>query len=84
MAKKKAEAYNDVTELNWEDIKVPLPGFEKTTHLNLTDPISVILANAWTTLDPELQKEHAVWHWALADDHVTFIFKDGRKIRVKL
>ena len=84
MVKKKAEAYNDVTELNWEETEPPIAGFRPIAKLDLNNPITVILNNAWTQIDPEIRKEGAIWHWALADDHITFIFRDGKKIRIEL
>lgn len=33
-------------------------------------------------VDPELKTGNPVWHWCLADDHCTFIFRNGQKVTV--
>jgi len=35
-------------------------------------------------VDPEITADNPVEHWAVADDHCTFVFRDGRKVRVSL
>ena len=35
-------------------------------------------------VDPEITAGNPVEHWAVADDHCTFVFRDGRKVRVSL
>ena len=35
-------------------------------------------------VDPEISANNPVWHWALADDHCTFVFRNGQKVRIEL
>lgn len=47
--------------------------------------LSAALLNiAKLKVDPQISAGNPIWHWALSDDHCTFIFKDGRKVRVEL
>lgn len=34
-------------------------------------------------VDAELRRGNPVWHWCLADDHCTFVFRNGQKVTVK-
>ena len=79
--KKKIEPYESVKELNWEETEIRDTGLEDV-------PAS------WTVLDqlaqhlfqvaPEIRNNNPVWHWALCDDHCTFVFRDGRKVTINL
>ena len=79
--KKKIEPYENVKELNWEETEIQDTGLEDV-------PAS------WTVLDqlaqhlfqvePEIRNNNPVWHWALCDDHCTFVFRDGRKVVINL
>ena len=33
-------------------------------------------------VEPEIRENNPVWHWALCDDHCTFVFRDGRKVTI--
>ena len=92
-AKKKSKpaepARSDPKENNWEipdemnkniqfvpEIIVNKVDFYNETILNT-------LQEAWEKVEEELRKNNPVRHWAVADDHCTFVFRDGRKIRVE-
>lgn len=97
---KTVEAYSDVKELNWEceedkgtkvpsagseepdkGTKVPLSGLDEIPEEQL---LKQSLYDYWQQVDPEIREENPVWHWCLADDHCTFVFKDGRKVVMPL
>lgn len=97
---KTVEAYSDVKELNWENgadegtkvplsedpepvkgTKISLPGLDAITE---EQRLKQSLYDYWQQVDPEIRKENPVWHWCLADDHCTFVFKDGRKVVLPL
>ncbi len=75
MAKKsKVEAYTDVKELNWEDAGIEgVPACWGVLEK---------LAEHLEKVDPEVRTDNPVRHWALCDDHCTFVFRDGRKVVV--
>lgn len=78
MAKKSkvAEAYTDVRELNWEETDTGIEGVPGSWG------VLEQLAGHLEKVDPEIRKDNPVWHWALCDDHCTFIFRDGRKVTI--
>ena len=90
--KKTVEAYKDVKELNWEGEKSEFRiqnseiGDQDTGIEGVPGSWGVLeqLALHLEKVDPEVRKDNPVWHWALCDDHCTFIFKDGRKATIKI
>lgn len=84
MGKKKLEPYTDVKELTWEETETG----EQDSGFRIQDSGIEGVPASWGVLerlalhlqqvDPELRTS-PVWHWALCDDHCTFVFKDGRK-----
>jgi len=44
--------------------------------------IGDVLLEALMKVDPEIRKDNPVWHWSIADDHCTFIFRNGQKVRI--
>ncbi len=98
MGKKKtaAEPYKDVKELNWEETEEEnLTGSSTDMDIvnNTTKDTGIEdvpaswgvleqLAGHLEKVEPEIRKGNPVWHWALCDDHCTFIFRDGRKVTV--
>ena len=44
----------------------------------------LLIEIASTKIDPEIRKDKVIAHWALADDHATFIFDDGSKVRIAI
>ena len=49
--------------------------------LALTQAIITIVQEK---VDPTITNNNPVWHWCLADDHCTFVFRNGQKVRVEL
>ncbi len=80
--KSKAEAYKDVKELNWEETG-PAPAEDQGIEgVPASWGVLERLALHLDQVDPELRQNNPVWHWALCDDHTTFIFRDGRKVTI--
>ncbi len=94
MAKKSktVEAYTDVKELNWEETEEKSEIRNQNSEMLFADgvmrfsliqkEIGDMLLEQLQKVDPEIRKGNPVWHWALCDDHCTFIFRDGRKVTV--
>lgn len=57
-----------------------MPGVEQFEGLTIADALKAFLDQ----VDPELRTDNPVWHWALCDDHCTFVFRDGRKTVISI
>lgn len=63
-----------------EAAAVAMPGTESYQGLTIVDALKAFLDQ----VDPELRTDNPVWHWALCDDHCTFVFRDGRKTVISI
>ena len=77
---KKAEENSEIRNQKSEMEQGPETGDQGSeTSGMLTAAIGVMLEKYLQQVDPEIRTDNPVWHWALCDDHCTFVFKDGRK-----
>ena len=77
---KKAEEKSEIRNQKSEMEQGPGAGDQGSeTSGMLTAAIGVMLEKYLQQVDPEIRKDNPVWHWALCDDHCTFVFRDGRK-----
>jgi len=94
MAKKESripEPYQDVKDPDREKTEKPEtevsdPSAEFTEPgLKISPaskPIGDVLLENLKKVDPEIRKDNPVWHWSIADDHCTFVFRNGQKVRI--
>ena len=88
-SKKTAEAVEESVERKAESGKEPIQGTgngKQGTELPVAgcrfpvEGIREALLDCLDQVDPEITENNPVWHWALCDDHCTFVFRDGRKV----
>ena len=72
-SKNKTAAAEAPATCNWE-LVTEFPGVKDGATVRES------LDLAFQQLDQELKEGNPVWHWALCDDHCTFVFRDGRKV----
>ena len=94
MAKKVSripEPYQDVKDPDREGTEKPEtevsgPGAEFTEPGLKFSPASKVIGDVLLEnlmkVDPAIRKDNPVWHWSIADDHCTFVFRNGQKVRI--
>ena len=67
------------TALNWE-----LTGSAVIDDMPDDLRLKRSLYDCWCQVDPEIREDNPVWRFAYCEDHVSFVFRDGRKVTISL